>query len=195
MTKETLTDEFIRQDVLGNEVKKAKANDDKSLVWVAPIAVAALAAGYFVHVLLGVLIGLVAIVPIYFYFKQNKEDADVVFDVEHDCEFVVEIDTLSHIDKQTVYEPHTHRSYTRVGRSHIDYTKTVTVLKFHNAEWRVPETEKLYPWSKEMYISPQGLENTALRGDKFYVVRRKGCPEVAYAYNMKFFTYKGDSLV
>ena len=84
MTKEILTDDFIRQDVLGNEVKKAKANDKKSLVWVTPIAIAALAAGYFVHVLLGVLIGLIVIVPIYFYFKQNKEDADVVFDVEHD---------------------------------------------------------------------------------------------------------------
>ena len=195
MTKETLTDEFIRQDVLGNEVKKAKANDGKSLVWIAPIVGVAVAAGYFVHVLLGVLIGLTAIVPLYFYFKQNKEDNDVIFEVEHDGEFVVEIDTLSHIARETVYEPHSHRSYTRPNRSHVDYTKTVTVLKFHNSEWRVPETDRLYPWSKEMYISPQGLENTTLRGDKFYVVRRKGSHEVAYAYNMKFFTYKGDSLV
>ena len=99
MTKETLTDEAIRYDVLGNEVKKAKTNDYKSLVWVAPIMVAALAVGYFVHVLLGLLIGLGAIVPIYFYFKQNKADAGVIFQVEHDCEFVVEIDTLSHIDQ------------------------------------------------------------------------------------------------
>ena len=193
MTKETLTDEAIRYDVLGNEVKKAKTNDYKSLVWVAPIMVAALAVGYFVHVLLGLLIGLGAIVPIYFYFKQNKADAGVIFQVEHDCEFVVEIDTLSHIDQETVYEPHVHHNTLSAG-SDMHYTKTVTVLKFYNAQWRVPETEKLYAWSKEMYISPQGLQNTALRGDKFYVVRRKGEAEVAFAYNMKFFTYRGDSL-
>ena len=189
MTKEILTDEAIRQDVLGNEVKKAKANDKKTLIWVAPIAVAAIAVGINIHVILGVLIGLVAIVPIYLYFKQNKADSDVVFEVEHDCEFVVEIDTLSHIDQQTVYEPHSH--YNSLGGSKTHLTKSVPVLVFHNAQWRVPETEKLYAWSKEMYISPEGLQNTALRGDKFYIVRRFGNAEVAYAYNTKFFDYKG----
>ncbi len=190
MTKEILTDEAIRRDVLGYEVKKAKNNDNKTLVWVMPIAAAALAAGIYVHVLLGVVVGLLAIIPIVLYFKQNQVDNDVVFEVEHDCEFVVEIDTLSHIDQETVYEPHVQRSYTR-GGNRMHYTKSVTVFKFYNSEWRVPETEKLYAWSKEMYISPQGLQNTALRGDKFYVVRRKGASEVAYAYNTKFFDYKG----
>ena len=190
MTKEILTDEAIRSDVLGNEVKKAKNNDNKTLVWVMPIAAAALAAGIYVHVLLGVLIGLVAIVPIYLYFKQNQTDNDVVFEVEHNCNFVVEIDTLSHIDTETVYEPHVQRSYTR-GGNRMHYTKSVTVFKFYNSEWRVPEIEKLYAWSKEMYISPKGLENTSLRGDKFYIVRRLGDAEVAYAYHTKFFTYNG----
>ena len=53
------------------------------------------------------------------------------------------------------------------------------------------ETEKLYAWSRDMYISPQGLENTSLQGDEFYLVTRKGEAEVAYAYNKKFFEYKG----
>lgn len=188
MTKEILTDERIRQDVLGNEVKKAKGNDNKTLVWVMPIAVAAILAGVYVHVLLGVAVGLLAIIPIYLYFKQNREDSDTVFEVEHGAEFIVEIDTLSHITTETIYEPHTVGTF---GRRHTQYSKTVTVFEFHNAKWRVPEVEKLYAWSKEMYISPKGLENTSLRGDKFYIVRRLGNAEVAYVYNTKFFTYNG----
>ena len=188
MTKEILTDERIRQDVLGNEVKKAKGNDKKTLVWVMPITVAAILAGAYVHVLLGVAVGLFAIIPIYLYFKQNREDSDTIFEVEHGAEFIVEIDTLSHITTETIYEPHTVGGF---GRSHTQYSKTVTIFEFHNAKWRVPEAEKLYTWSKEMYISPKGLENTSLRGDKFYIVRRLGNAEVAYAYHTKFFTYNG----
>ncbi len=188
MTKEILTDEIIRQDVLGNEVKKADANDDKTLVWIIPIGVAAILAGVLVHVLLGIAVGLLAIIPIYLYVKQNREDQDVIFEVQHDGELLVEIDTLSHITTETVYEPHTAGSF---GRRHTHYTKTVTVFVFQNATWRVPETDKLYAWSKEMYISPKGLENTSLRGDKFYIVRRLGNAEVAYVYNTKFFTYNG----
>jgi hypothetical protein len=188
MTKEILTDEMIRQDVLGNEVKKAKTNDNKTLIWVMPIAVAAILAGACVHVLLGVAVGLLAIIPIYLYFKQNREDSDTIFEVEHGGELIVEIDTLSHITTETIYEPHTVGTF---GRRHTQYSKTVTVFEFHNAKWRVPEVEKLYAWSKEMYISPKGLENTSLRGDKFYIVRRLGDAEVAYAYHTKFFTYNG----
>jgi hypothetical protein len=188
MTKEILTDEMSMQDVLGNEVKKAKGNDNKTLVWVMPIAVAAILAGVYVHVLLGVAVGLLAIIPIYLYFKQNREDSDTVFEVEHGAEFIVEIDTLSHIATETIYEPHTVHVGTRTS---THYTKTVTIFEFHNATWRVPDVEKLYAWSKEMYISPKGLENTSLRGDKFYIVRRLGNAEVAYVYNTKFFTYNG----
>ncbi len=188
MTKEILTDEKIRQDVLGNEVKKANVNDNKTLVWIMPIAVAAILAGVYVHVLFGVAIGLLVIFPIYLYFKQNREDNDTIFEVQHDGKLIVEIDTLSHITTETVYEPH---SVGYAGRRHTQYHKTVTVFVFHNGTWRVPETEKLYAWSKEMYISPKGLENTSLQGDKFYIVRRLGNAEVAYVYNTKFFTYNG----
>lgn len=189
MTKEILTDEHIRQDVLGNEVKKARTNDNKTLVWVMPIIAVAILAGVFVSWVWGVLIGLLSIIPIVLYFKQNQADNDVIFEVEHDGELIVEIDTLSHIDKELIYEPHTHRSFS--GRTHTDYSKYVTVFYFDHGKWRIPETETLYAWSKEMYISPEGLDNTAVPGNRFYIVRRKGEAEIAYAYNTKFFEYKG----
>ena len=91
MTKEILTDEHIRQDVLGNEVKKASANDNQTLIWVMPIIAVAILAGVLVSWILGVLIGLLIIVPIVLYFKQNKADNDVIFEVEHDGELIVEI--------------------------------------------------------------------------------------------------------
>ena len=62
MTKEILTDEHIRQDVLGNEVKKASANDNQTLIWVMPIIAVAILAGVLVSWILGVLIGLLIIV-------------------------------------------------------------------------------------------------------------------------------------
>ncbi len=190
MKKEILTDEVILQDILKHEVKKAKNNDNKTLVWVMPIAAVAFLAGYTVSWVLAALIGLVAIVPIVLYFKQNKKDREIVESVEYDSEFVICTDKLSHIDKEQVYEPHSHYSPGRRSRTH--YTKYVTVFYFDHAKWRVPETEKFYAWSKEMYISPEGLDNTSLRGDEFYLVSRKGEVEVAYAYNRKFFEYKGN---
>ncbi|MBQ2806906.1 MAG: hypothetical protein IJF08_07640 [Clostridia bacterium] len=193
MKKEILTDEVILQDILKNEEKKAQNNDNKTLIWVMPIAALAILAGYAVSWVLAIPIGLLAIVPIVLYFKQNKKDREIVESVEYDGEFVISTDKLSHIDKEQVYEPHTHY---RPGMStHTHYTKCITVFYFDNAKWRVPETEKLYAWSKEMYISPEGLDNTSLRGDEFYLVSRKGEAEVAYAYNRKFFEYKGNHTV
>ena len=65
------------------------------------------------------------------------------------------------------------------------------VFYFENGKWRIPETGTLYAWSKEMYISPEGLDNTSVPGNQFYIVRRRGEAEIAYAYNKKFFEYKG----
>ena len=193
MTKEILTDDIIRQDILVHEVKKANTNDKKTLVWIGPITAAALVAGYLVSWVLGVLIALLAIIPVVMYFKQEKEDVQILEQVTHGGEFTVCTDVLSHIGQETVYEPHVH---TNIGSSYkTHYTKTVKVYFFHNAKWRVPETDTLYAWSKEMYISPQGLDNTSLRGDEFYLVTRLGEAEVAYAYNKKFFEYKGNHTV
>ena len=193
MKKETLTDDIIRQDILVHEVKKAKTNDKKTLVWIGPISAAALVAGYLVSWALGALIALLIIIPVVLYFKQEKEDEEIVESVTSGGEFTICTDVPSHIGQETVYEPHYHHN--NIGRNKTHYTKAVTVYFFDNAKWRVPETDKLYAWSKEMYISPQGLDNTSLRGDEFYLVTRLGESEVAYAYNRKFFEYKGNHTV
>ena len=192
MKKEILTDEVIRRDILKHEVQKAETNDKKTLVWVMPILAVALLAGFVVSWLLAVPIALLAIIPIALYIKQNVKDAEITRSVRNDGEFSISTDVLSHIAKdEPVYEPHQHI----FGGSRTHYVKYVTYFYFEHAKWRVPEVEKLYAWSRDMYISPQGLENTSLQGDEFYLVTRKGEAEVAYAYNRKFFEYQGSHTV
>lgn len=102
--------------------------------------------------------------------------ADVSVSVEH----------LSHINSETVYEPHR-------GRTRGHATKTATYYYFESgSRWRVPSVDKHYSWSKEYYISSKGLENISIKGDEFYLVSLQGYPDIAYIYPCKSFELGGE---
>ena len=48
-----------------------------------------------------------------------------------------------------------------------------------------------YTWSKTFYMSGQGIENTSLVGDEFYLVILHSTQEICAVYNTKFFVYEG----
>ena len=63
-----------------------------------------------------------------------------------------------------------------------------TVLQFDSGEWEVPHRN--YTWSDTFEMSREGIANTSLQGDTFYVVRLNSTGKIAVAYNEKFFDYK-----
>ncbi|MCQ2426569.1 MAG: hypothetical protein MJ070_10565 [Lachnospiraceae bacterium] len=67
--------------------------------------------------------------------------------------------------------------------------RTALVMYFEGSgEWEIPYDN--YTWSKNWHMGRQGVENTSLHGDTFYIVRRNDTGEIAVAYNRKFFDYQ-----
>ena len=102
--------------------------------------------------------------------------------------FIIREETLSHVQLETVLEGHTKRmlhgvSLRSIGECYVFY--------FSGCEWTVPKgCGDFYKWSDTYYMSLEGIYNTALEGDEFYVVERKLDGKVACIYNKKFFEYK-----
>ena len=68
-----------------------------------------------------------------------------------------------------------------------------TVGAHHNFSYRFNTGEKhLYRWSKEMSMTFEGLYNTSLSGDEFYIVVDTVTHNLLYAYNTKFFTLENE---
>ena len=97
----------------------------------------------------------------------------------------ISIEELSHITRETIHEPHFVRSGTRIRRAS---TREVTMYYFMSGgSWRCPNLSKHYEWSKEYYLSSQGLENISIQGDKFYYVALQGHHDISYVYPCKLF--------
>lgn len=111
------------------------------------------------------------------YWRKKKEIKDGITRGE----IAISVEQFSHMARDSVYEPHRH------GRN-THYTKEVRCVYFlSGGSWRVPSVVKHYRWSREYFLSSQGMENISLVGDEFYYVSLKGYPEIAYIYPCKFF--------
>lgn len=104
------------------------------------------------------------------------------------CEFTVMIEKLSNISKETLYEPH----YGRVaGNSRVRTTSEATFLWFGPLKWRIFGSINHYAWSKEFYLSGEGVFNTSVEGNEFFVVTNNFNNQIGVVYNTKFFDWKG----
>lgn len=109
-------------------------------------------------------------------------------------ELSLETDELSHFSEQTIYEPYISRNGKRYRY------KIVKFFHFDHSEWRVPYMSKKsvfnltkhYEWSKLYNMSTQGLENTSVVGDTFYIISLKADKRIKYIYNTKLFELKKD---
>ena len=96
---------------------------------------------------------------------------------------------FSHISEEIIYEPHRH-GVSRKGRTHL--TKTVKYFCFDSGlRWRVPPVSTHYAWSKDYYISTQGLDNISVPGNEFYFISLQGYPDISYIYPCKQFVFEG----
>lgn len=93
----------------------------------------------------------------------------------------ISVETLSHIAREVIYEPHTAVSYR--NQAYLDETKTVAFFHFEGGgSWRVPSVEVHYPWSQDYYMSQTGLENSSTQGEKFFFICLQGYYDIAYVY-------------
>ena len=114
-------------------------------------------------------------------YKEYKTKKAAILSLIERGKISISTETFSHIANDLVYEPH--RVFRRAWA-----TKMITLYYFNGgSSWRVPLFAKHYEWSKEYFISSQGLKNISIKGDEFYFVSLQAYNDIAYIYPCKNF--------
>ena len=190
MKKEKITLDNVKSDLARVLYNVRSIRTDMHLPQVLWTAALAVFLGILLNsVIVGVIISLFGLYPIYQYIlaeRENKEKKDALWSALERGDVSITTEVLSHIANETVYEPHSH--YTPCHGAHRDLTKTITEFYFEGGgSWRLPDTLEHYDWSKEMHLSNSGLVNTSVEGNEFFVVTLQGYNDVKYIYPCKFF--------
>ena len=190
MKKETLLLSNIIQD-LKIVIEKQLSNKGKwRFSFIVPITLISVILGVFLkNILIALLIFSVAVYHIVRYileYRAYRGKYSAVMEVLHRADISISIEKLSHISAEMIYEPHFSFRPRQIG--HSNTTKTVSFYYFlSGSQWRIPSVKQHYLWSKEYYLSSEGLENISLQGDEFYFVSLKDYPDIAYIYPCKIF--------
>lgn len=72
-----------------------------------------------------------------------------------------------------------------VGKRHLVPAR---FLYFGGEKYRIYGEH--YPWSKDFHLSVNGMLNTSVIGDEFWVARDRETEEIGAVYNKKFFDYE-----
>lgn len=195
MKKEILTKENIIKDLLRVEkIRRNIRHEVRFYVYAPCIAIAILIFLLWRNWLFSIPFAVVAIYHIIRLIIELRElNARRAAIINGD--FAVSSDTLTHIAEELALEPNIRMYNFALGylrRSSV--SKDITVLYFRGGSWRLyeknefPNRGRHYHWSKEFAMSTEGLLNTSVEGNEFYVVTFEG--EIVYAYNDKFFEYK-----
>ena len=183
MKKEELTLYNVREDLIGIAYEKMSKLDDRHLAYILPITALALMIGILLkNILLGLLIFSVAAYHIICYIPERKKHNDkrkATLDILQRGDISISVEQLSHIARETIYEPSPHRQSS---------TKEVKYYHFEGGRsWRDYFPYEHYAWSEEYHLSPKGLENISLQGDEFFYISLKGRHDIAYIYPCKLF--------
>lgn len=180
MTKEVLTKENIAKDVLAHVRKKAAHGRMYFLDILLAVIVGAIFMTLASYWKMGLALFILAMACLLMYIPKIRQEA-LERKTALQGDFTVIKDRLSHIGEETICEPR------RVG-SRYQTIKSAAFLYFPCGQWRI--TSPNYTWSKTFYMSGQGIENTSLVGDEFYLAVLNSTGEICAVYNTKFFEYK-----
>lgn len=184
--KEKLTLDNIKKDLMAVLKEQTSNTADRRLTYIIPITFIAIFLGVLLKsVFLGLLIFAFPAYQAYLFVIETrayKEKKKTLLAAIEKGDISVSTEILSHIAEETIYEPHTSR------RGHTHLTKQISVYYFEGgSSWRVPSLHTHYAWSRENYISAQGLLNTSVKGNAFFVIRLQGHYNIAYIYPFKTF--------
>ena len=190
--KETLTRDHIRNDLIKYEKYRLSCKQSTSWDFGFYFIYLAFAIGAITGIIFGLTAGLIvggiALIPSAYHFvklivlyKDSLNRRRMIINGE----FSISTSILTGIGEDRVYEPY-------IVRRHLHYHlyRTVPFFFFDNVQWRVVQTVKHYEWSPLYNMSYQGLKNTSITGDQFYVVYLDCSGDACYIYNTKLFQLK-----
>ena len=185
MNKETLTLFNIKKDLYRKARSQLSNMEDWRLTLTSLLIGTAFALGIrFNSLWIGLVIFSPAVYHIFWFFVAKKEYKAQIKSIQRTIDragISISIEKLSHITRDTVYEPYTRRR--KVG-----WTKTITVYHFESGNsWRAPRFGTLYDWSTTHYLSCKGLEDISAKGNEFFYISLQGYPDVIYVYPCKLF--------
>ena len=182
MQKETLTLDAIKKDLMIILKQQKSHKTEWRLLYIIPITLLAVMFGILLqNVVPGALIFSTSGYQIYRYAKERKEFSAKKKELLNACErqeISISVLKFSHASEEFVYEPHYSLHH---RRSHT--LKLIRVYYFENgAFWRLPRLDTHYAWSKEFYLSDQGLKNLSAKDSEFFFVRLQSQQDIAYIY-------------
>ena len=188
MKKDSLTLKNVQKDLLVVAGEQEYNVSDWRLSYIVPVTALALLLGFLLkNVWIGLAIFSVAAYHIVRLILESKDARAAQRLLREEIQrgaVAVSVETLDHIARETVYEPHSH------GR-HKHTLKEVEFFYFRSGiRWRVPNVLRHYEWSREYSTTSQMLNLTAVEGNEFYVISLQSNHSVSYAYNTKFFELK-----
>ena len=179
--KEKLTRDKIISDLLLSEVNSSSMKNKVHYVYIIPIALLAIGAAVVTGIVYIALF--ILIIPIYhvfllyrFYTESKSRRMRII-----NADISIKTDVLERITTEQIYVSKYAFGNTRHN------IKTVTYFHFSMRKWKVPDVITHYDWSENYYLSQEGLRNTSVEGNEFYLVSIRDEYEVGYAYNKKFF--------
>ncbi len=112
-------------------------------------------------------------------YKKYRQQKKAIFEMIDRGDICIYLEKFSHKSEEIVYEPHIH-----IYRNHTHSSKPAEFFYFMSGRsWRIPERIfQHYKWSKDFYITSQGLFNISSMGDEFYYISLNGHYEISYIY-------------
>ena len=205
MHKEKLTLFNIKYDLHKVASFKFSNASDWRFSYIVPITLLAIMIGVLTKsILIGLLIFSFAVYHIVLYIPSCKEyfrQKKAIKEAIDRRDISISAEKLSHIGTERIYEPH-------MGGRSIHKFKDVKFYYFvSGTRWRLPivynrnasgtlwrrhEGYKHYGWSKEYYLSSEGLQNISVEGNEFYYISLQGHYDIAYIYPRKIFELDAD---
>ena len=185
MKKETLSLDAIKSDLQLVAACNISNMADWRFAYIMPFTALAVMLGVLLKsIIVGVLFFLPAVYHFVLYIPARREfsaQKKALKEALERGDISISVEQLSHIAFERVYEPH-------LSRRRVREFKEVKFYYFMSgARWRLPLVYKHYEWSREFYLSSEGLENMSVQGNEFYYVSLQGHNEIAYIYPCKIF--------
>lgn len=191
MTKDVLTIDNVKRDLKKVIDFQDGVKSDSRLGYIIPYVILSVAICF----LFGTLIFAVIGAPFAGYeitkyaseLKALKVARNTLMDAADRGDIYISLETLSHISRESVYEPRV-----RMGKNIS--LKEASIYHFESGRsWRDPlfisdiAMGHHYEWSSEYRISCIGLDNISVKGNEFYFISLQMSPDVTYIYPTKFF--------
>ena len=201
MAKETLTHQGIKHDLMKTAEERIYNKATVRLAIAIPITIIVIFAVFltgfnWIVLLISALAFLIALYHYFRFFEDHKayrSQKKRIMEAIDLSDYSISVQKLSHISTETVYEPYLHQI--SFGNRHVHDTKEIRVFHFVGGDsWRLtgePNRHnyyKHYDWSREFYLSSEGLLNMSVEGNEFYFVSLQGEYEISYIYPCKIFT-------